>query len=97
LKLRKNRIFGNLGEKVFYQSEALNCGIVNNSGELVDATWNYWGAATGPGPDPADEAGKETICDRDGTTIVEPFIHFFHKPRITQITQHDLKNDMGRN
>lgn len=71
--ITKNNIFGNLGEEVFFQSEALNCGLVNDSGAVIDATYNYWGAASGPGPDPADNAGPGSICDRSGTTIVEPF------------------------
>lgn len=46
-----------------------NCGIANSSGTLVTAAGNFWGAATGPGPDPADQA-----CDSVGsTTITTPF------------------------
>ncbi len=71
--ITRNNIFGNLGEEVFFQSEALNCGLVNDSGAFIDATHNYWGAASGPGPDPADNAGPGSMCDRSGTTIVEPF------------------------
>ena len=45
-----------------------NCGVHNNSGATIDATNNFWGAATGPGPDPADQ-----VCDEFGsTTIVAP-------------------------
>jgi hypothetical protein len=41
----------------------------NNTGASVTATNNYWGAASGPGPDPADQA-----CDAAGsTTITTPF------------------------
>ena len=29
----------------------------------ADATNNYWGAATGPGPDPADQVGEEPLCN----------------------------------
>jgi len=43
-----NNIFGN--------NSATNCGLENVSGTMVDATNNYWGAASGPGPDPADAA-----------------------------------------
>lgn len=45
-----------------------NCGLVNQSGTTLDATNNYWGAAEGPGPDPAD-----AVCDEAGsTTLVTP-------------------------
>ena len=46
------------------------CGVSNHAVPALDATNNYWGAATGPGADPADE-----VCDPvgDGTTIVAPF------------------------
>jgi hypothetical protein len=50
-----------------------NCGFVNQSGATVDATRNYWGAPTGPGPDPADNAGPGSGCDLVGATIVKPF------------------------
>jgi len=43
-----NNIYGN--------APGTNCGLENVSGKLVDATKNYWGAASGPGPDPADDA-----------------------------------------
>ena len=40
--------------------------------ETTVATNNYWGAAGGPGADPADTAGK--VCDfNQGTTVVKPF------------------------
>ena len=46
-----------------------NCGIRNNSGTTVTATGNYWGAATGPGADPADQT-----CDGPGSvTVTTPF------------------------
>ena len=38
----------------------------------TDATNNYWGSPSGPGPDPADNAGKS--CDFfQSTTVVKPF------------------------
>jgi hypothetical protein len=58
LGIHENNIYGNTG-----------CGIRNDSGGLVDATNNFWGASTGPGPAPADE-----ICDvAGGLTITAPF------------------------
>ena len=46
-----------------------NCGIYNDSGGAIDATNNYWGAASGPGGDPADE-----LCNQPGSsTLVAPF------------------------
>lgn len=59
-----NNIFGNLGD-------SSNCGLINNSGNPVHATNNFWGAASGPGLDPADNASSG--CDISGDTIVEPF------------------------
>jgi hypothetical protein len=74
LELHGNDIFGNLGEAVGGFFPPLpNCGLANDSGSTVDATRNFWGAPTGPGPDPADDAGPGSICDRNGTTIVTPF------------------------
>ena len=45
-----------------------NCGLLNESGNTVDATKNFWGAATGPGDNPADR-----VCDVGSTTTVAPF------------------------
>jgi hypothetical protein len=46
------------------------CGLKNYGQPDFLAANNYWGAASGPGPDPADE-----ICHygEEATTIVEPF------------------------
>jgi hypothetical protein len=61
--IRRSNIFGNGGD---------NCGVLNSSGQVVIAENNYWGRATGPGPDPADNAGPG--CDRLGSeTITRPF------------------------
>jgi len=56
----------------------LNCGVYNvdNHSDIdASATGNFWGRATGPGPDPADEAGGvfRANCDVENTTIVKPF------------------------
>jgi hypothetical protein len=69
-KIEKNDIFANVG-----------CGLQNgNTGGSIhyagvtglDAMNNYWGAATGPGPDPADQAGG--ACNPNGgSTTVAPF------------------------
>ena len=64
--LQKNNIFEN-GEKNVTANE---CGLIStaSSASDLDATINYWGASTGPGPDPADDAG--TAC---GPADVTPF------------------------
>ena len=69
--LRANNIFGNLGNTV--QNQAENCGVLNESGAVQIAKGNYWGAATGPGRDPADKAGPNSGCDIAGETVVVPF------------------------
>ena len=51
LVVRYNNIFGN-GEDL---GGALDRGLVDASGSLVRATNNFWGSATGPGPNPADQ------------------------------------------
>jgi hypothetical protein len=46
-----------------------SCGLVNLGQPGVDATRNYWGAASGPGPAPAS-----SVCNNSGgTTTVTPF------------------------
>lgn len=46
-----------------------NCGLKNRAVVGLLAENNYWGAATGPGPDPADD-----VCnDMGGTTTTAPF------------------------
>lgn len=73
-EFHKNNLFGNLGEgRPPVLEAAPNCGLINESGSTVDATFNFWGAPTGPGPDPADDAGPGSICDLDGVTLVKPF------------------------
>ena len=57
----KNNAFGN---NAVVEFGLTNCGIRNFSGAL-DASKNFWGAATGPGPDPADDA----CASGGGTTI----------------------------
>jgi Protein of unknown function (DUF1565) len=46
-----------------------NCGIDNEAG-TVTATYNFWGASTGPGADPADDACN---FDSNGSIITTPF------------------------
>jgi hypothetical protein len=58
--LGKNNIFGN--------GMSGNCGLSNATVGVLAAN-NYWGAATGPGADPADD-----VCNvAGGTTTVTPF------------------------
>jgi parallel beta-helix repeat protein len=64
--ISENNIYGNNSVEVNRQ---LNCGLVNGSGGLITATNNFWGAVTGPGPDPADE-----VCDFGrSNTVFSPF------------------------
>ena len=51
--------------------EGGNCGVANNGIPNLDVTENYWGAATGPGPDPAD-----TTCGANAasTFVTVPFL-----------------------
>lgn len=44
-----------------------NCGLANFTGQTLNAANSYWGAASGPGPDPADVA-----CGNDPVTTI-PF------------------------
>jgi hypothetical protein len=53
-----------------------NCGLFNDTGTAVTATDNFWGAVTGPGPDPADQAcngaGSSTVTTPFATTDYTP-------------------------
>jgi hypothetical protein len=55
--IQKNNIFAN------------GCGLRNNGNNNLSATGNYWGASTGPGPDPADDVCEDSV----GTTVTMPF------------------------
>jgi hypothetical protein len=64
--IKKNNIYGNNDMSTV---NLFNCGLRNVSGNIIDATNNFWGTDGGPGPDPADE-----VCDDNGsTTIFVPF------------------------
>jgi hypothetical protein len=69
-----NNIFGNATtDKPVLGSSAKNCGIVNASGGALQAAANFWGAPSGPGPDPADAVSGPN-CDRNGSvTSFKPF------------------------
>lgn len=61
--IAKNNVFGNDGSG--------NCGLLNQGVVGLTATANYWGAASGPGADPADD-----VCNNLGfgaTTTTTPF------------------------
>jgi len=61
MPLTENNIFGN-------GTNEDNCGIINNTGTVLMAPNNFWGAATGPGPDPAD-----AVCGgHPDLTLVDP-------------------------
>lgn len=62
----RNNIFGNNDAAL---DGHVNCGVLNTSNAVLDATHNFWGAATGPGANPADDA-----CEVAGGQIVHtPF------------------------
>ncbi len=62
--ISENNIFGNHS---IANVLGTNCGLVSQTGLSVSAPNNFWGAASGPGPDPAD-----AVCDVSGTTTVDP-------------------------
>lgn len=65
--ITQNDLYGNGRNDTF--TGVPNCGLFNDSGTTITATDNFWGAATGPGPDPADD-----VCNGVGsTTITAPF------------------------
>ena len=70
--LSRNDFFGNNTVRRDLGSfQTLNCGFSNLTTTKIRAPLNYWGAPTGPGPDPADNAGP--ACDDPAaTTIVQP-------------------------
>lgn len=62
--INRNNIFGNTTNV-----SPLNCAVHNQSGNAIDATNNFWGASSGPGPEPADD-----VCnDAGSSTTVIPF------------------------
>ena len=61
ITIEGNNFFGN-------DDADANCGVETDTGTAVVATNNYWGAATGPGPDPADDA-----CAISGSITSAPF------------------------
>jgi hypothetical protein len=48
------------------------CGLFKFTADAVDATGNFWGTPTGPGPAPADQACDDTTADNLGTTPFAP-------------------------
>ena len=48
------------------------CGIFKFTDDAVDATGNFWGTPTGPGPAPADDACDDTPANNLGTTPFAP-------------------------
>jgi hypothetical protein len=62
--VKENNFFGN---GVSTDEFGANCGLANFTGETLNAVNSYWGAATGPGAEPADVA-----CGNDPVTTT-PF------------------------
>ncbi len=74
--ISKNNIYGN--NSVSFNG-LTNCGIQNMSGNAIFATGNFWGMPSGPGPDPADNAGSGSGCDVAASkTIIIPFAREWH-------------------
>jgi hypothetical protein len=48
-----------------------NCGVQNNTGTTIQAINNWWGAPTGPGPDPADAS---CVFNPGSATVTTPFL-----------------------
>ncbi|MBC8028417.1 MAG: right-handed parallel beta-helix repeat-containing protein [Steroidobacteraceae bacterium] len=63
VKLRENNVYGNGIDPGYFA----NCGLANFTGMALIATNTYWGAATGPGADPAD-----ATCGNDPVSTI-PF------------------------
>jgi len=55
LRVTRNNLYGN-------GTDGSNCAITVEQNS-ADARNNYWGAPTGPGPDPADQVGQEPLCN----------------------------------
>ncbi|WP_333875192.1 right-handed parallel beta-helix repeat-containing protein [Methylobacter sp.] len=69
--ISNNNIYGNNSVPL---NGVTNCGIQNASGNTIVANDNFWGMPSGPGADPADNAGKDSGCDTQGSdTTVIPF------------------------
>ncbi len=51
-----------------FVASTTNCGVTDDDSLVTDVSGNYWGAATGPGSDPAD-----TVCGEPGV-VTAPFL-----------------------
>jgi hypothetical protein len=76
-RFESNNIYGNAVGGNVGAPGLPNCGLWVTGGypggDMVAAN-NFWGTATGPGPDPADDAGPGSGCDLEGAqTVVTPF------------------------
>jgi parallel beta-helix repeat protein len=86
IEIRRNAVIGNGGVGIFVSGQDVtitdnnifgngtlgsNCGLLNVSGTGVMAPNNYWGAASGPGLDPAD-AIEEGCGGHPYPTLVDP-------------------------
>jgi len=76
LTISENNFYGNnvIPDSRFTATPLSNCGLANVGTNAVSATNNFWGAATGPGTDPADD-----VCNQStgGTTVVRFATHEF--------------------
>jgi hypothetical protein len=64
----RNNIYGNGTSEGTFTGEPPNCGVYQGNRTRLNAPNNFWGAATGPGADPAD-----AVCNLpNSTTVVAP-------------------------
>jgi parallel beta-helix repeat protein len=69
--ISQSNIYGNNNTAL---NGVTNCGIQNTSGNTIVASDNFWGESTGPGADPADNAGSGSGCDAmNSVTVIAPF------------------------
>jgi hypothetical protein len=75
-RIEQNNLYGN-GYGGGVAPTVSNCGLVVDGGYpggSVIATNNFWGASTGPGKNPADNAGPGSGCGAASpSTVVAPF------------------------
>ncbi|MBI3459572.1 hypothetical protein HY009_01370, partial [Candidatus Acetothermia bacterium] len=83
--ITKNNLFGNNSSNF---GGFTNCGLLNRSGDPINASDNFWGAASGPGSDPADN-----VCNSGAgstTTVAPPATKEFKIKTLTPVDEPGL-------